>query len=232
MKNTLGVMQPYFFPYLGYWQLLNAVDHFVIYDDVQYIKGGYINRNYILLQNKRHTITLQLQGASSSKMINDIMTGSNHKKLLKTIEQAYTKAPFFNQVFPVIEDCLNYDTKNLAELLTYSILNISNYLEIESHFHRSSEINKDLGLDRTERLYFFCQHLNCDRYINAIGGQHLYNKEEFLSQNIELRFIKKEPCAYIQFNSNNFEDNLSIIDVMMFNDRKSIQSLLTSYSLI
>ena len=103
---TLAIMQPYLFPYIGYWQLLNAVDTFVLYDDVNYINKGYINRNSILVDGKAQQFTLELINASQNKLINEIEIGNNSKKLLKTITQSYIKAPFFEDIITLIEEIL------------------------------------------------------------------------------------------------------------------------------
>ena len=108
---NLAVMQPYLFPYIGYWQLIDAVDIFIIYDDVNFIKRGYINRNNILENKTSQLITLELIGASQNKRINEISIGNNVNKLLKTLKQNYLKAPFYKDVFPVLEEILNNEEK-------------------------------------------------------------------------------------------------------------------------
>ena len=114
-------MQPYFFPYIGYWQLIHAVDCFVIYDDVNFIKGGWINRNCILENGKRVFFTLETQGASSNKLINQVLVGENSNILIKTLNQNYQKAPYFQEVNPFLTDILQNSEKNLAKFLSASI---------------------------------------------------------------------------------------------------------------
>ena len=123
-------MQPYFFPYIGYWQLLSVADTFVIYDDVNFIKQGYINRNSILVGNEAQKITLEVIGASSNRLINEVQVGNNTKKLLKGIDQAYKKAPEYEKVFPLIQSVLENQEKNLAKFLGNLIQKISTYLDI------------------------------------------------------------------------------------------------------
>lgn len=232
MSARLGVMQPYFFPYLGYWQLIDAVDDFIIYDDVQYIKSGYINRNRIILQNEAKFITLILQGASSNKMINEIEVGRNQKKMVKSIQQGYAKAPYFKDVMPLIESCILFEESNLGLYLANSITEICNYLKIETSLHLSSALERDETLDRTERLIHFCKHFNSKQYINALGGQELYDKDYFASHDIELSFIDMNDVTYDQFNSNEFISHLSIIDIMMFNSIPDIKTMLGEYKLV
>lgn len=228
---TLAIMQPYLFPYIGYWQLINAVDTFVIYDDVNYINKGYINRNSILVNGKSQQFTLELIGASQNKLINEIEVGNNREKLLKTIKQNYTKAPSFDKVYPIIENIINQNEKNLANFIGYSLEKISNYLEIDTKFVYSSNIKKDNTLKAQDKILEICNILKADKYINAIGGQELYNKEIFKENGIELNFLKTELVEYKQF-KNDFVPYLSIIDILMFNSKDEIKNMLDRYELV
>jgi hypothetical protein len=227
----LAIMQPYFFPYIGYFQLINAADLFVIYDDVNYIKQGWINRNYILANGKKQLVTLQLKGASSFKLINQIKVGENRDRLKKTIYQSYTKAPYFNKVFPVIERCLNSIDHNLATYVTKIVQNITDFLDIQTKLVLSSHIEKNTKLKGQERVLDICTSIKADEYINAIGGQELYSKNEFNNYNIKLYFIKTKDITYKQFN-NEFIPNLSIIDMLMFNSPDEVKEMLKKYELI
>lgn len=230
----IGIMQPYFFPYIGYWQLMNAVDKYVIYDDVNYIKGGWINRNQILMNGKPNIINLKMNGASSNKLINEVNVDNNiiwKNKLLKTIEYSYKKSPYFEVVFPIIKDIIFYDEINLALYLANSIKKIASYLDIKTEIILSSNINKENNLKGQDKVIEICEILNASEYYNAIGGVELYSTENFKSNGIELRFLRTEFIEYEQFN-NDFTPNLSIIDVMMFNSKKEIRSILDMYSLM
>lgn len=224
-------MQPYFMPYLGYWQLIKAVDKFVIYDDVNFIKGGWINRNNILLNNQRFLINLLLSGASSNKLINEIKVQGNQTKLIKTIESAYKKAPMFDTVFPLFLQIMSFCNNNLAKFIGNSLIEVTNYLMIETEFIYSSDIEKDNSLRAQDKILHICNLLGAKQYINAIGGQELYDKESFDSQGLKLNFIKSELPPYKQFN-NEFIPGLSIIDVMMFNSVEEINGMLDKYELI
>jgi len=224
-------MQPYLFPYIGYWQLLSAADTFVIYDDVNFIKQGYINRNSILVGNKEQKITLEVLGASSNKLINEAQVGNNVKKLLKGIDQAYKKAPEYKKVFPLIQSILENPEKNLAKFLGNSLQKVSAYLEITTKIIYSSDLKKDNNLKAQDKVLDICHRLEASRYINAIGGQELYSKEAFKSEGIELNFIKTEFMEYKQF-ENEFVSYLSIIDIMMFNSVDDIKEMLNRYELI
>lgn len=145
----IGIMQPYFFPYIGYWQLINAVDKYVIYDDVNYIKGGWINRNRILINDKPSFINLKMNGSSPNKLIKEIHVSNDNRwknKLLKSIELSYRKAPFFEMSFPIIEEIINHDEVNLSLYLENLIKRIAEYLEMNTEFVLSSNIEKDNSL--------------------------------------------------------------------------------------
>ena len=227
----LGIMQPYFLPYIGYWQLINAVDEYVIYDDVSYIKGGWINRNKLLLNEKEFMFNLILFGASPNKLINEIFVAENQSKLIKTIETAYKKASYFDNVFPVIRNIFEYENKNLARLIGNSIIQIANYLDVKTKFIYSSEIEKDCLLKGQEKILNICDIVQATEYCNAIGGMNLYNKLDFETNNIKLFFLKTQPIEYTQFN-NTFVPNLSILDVMMFNSVEEINNMLDKYELV
>jgi len=224
-------MQPYFFPYIGYWQLLSTADTFVIYDDVNFIKQGYINRNSILVGSETQRITLEVIGASSNKLINEMQVGNNAKKLLKGIDQAYKKAPQYEKVFPLIQNILENPEKNLAKFVGNSLIQIAKYLDCDTKIRYSSDIKKDNQLKAQAKILDICHHLDASHYINAIGGQKLYNKEVFEANNIDLKFLETELTEYKQF-KNEFVPYLSIIDILMFNSKKNIQNMLNNYKLI
>lgn len=231
----LGIMQPYFFPYLGYWQLINAVDKFVIYDDVNYIKGGWINRNRILLNGSAHYINMYMNGASSNKKINEIDLEKNIHMLnknIKMLEAAYKDSPFFGKVFPLIKNVMyNLEANNIAEYIENIIREISIYLDISTEIIVSSNIKKNNYLKAQDKVIEICKILNADEYVNAIGGQSLYSKKAFSEEGIVLKFIKENDIVYKQYD-NEFVRDLSIIDVLMFNSKEDVKKLLQEYNLI
>lgn len=225
----LAVMQPYLFPYIGYYQLAYHADMFIFYDDVNYIKGGYINRNNILTKNGKLLFTVPVNQASSFKKINELEFSSNIKKVLATIQQAYSKAPNFNAVYPMIEKILLSEDRNVAKIASNSIIEIFNYLEIPFKYEFSSNIDYDRELDAKNKLFSFCKLYNAQKYTNTPGGRSLYNKDEFKSKNIELTFIETDDITYTQFNNEKFESNLSIIDLLMNLNKEQIIKLLGIY---
>ena len=230
----LGIMQPYFFPYIGYWQLMNAVDKYVIYDDVNFIKGGWINRNRILLNGKPQYFNVQMKGASPFKLINEIEINSSESSInknLKTIYMAYHQAPYFEKVNFLLEKILETQTDNLAEYVINSIRCVAEYLEIKTEIVISSLLSKSNKLKGQDKVIEICKKLNATDYYNAIGGMDLYSFYEFKKNGINLSFLKTNDICYEQFN-NEFVSNLSIIDVMMFNSKDEIKEMLDDFTLI
>lgn len=222
-------MQPYFFPYIGYFQLISAVDKFVIYDDVNFIKRGWVNRNRILINKEAKLISLSLIKASQNKLINEIII-KDKGTILKTIKQNYSKTAYFKDVFPIIEDIVNYSENNLSRYLFYQIKKITEYLQINTTLVPTSTIYEVNKLKGQNRIIEICRKENMDTYINAIGGKELYDLGTFQDNGFNLKFIQMENIEYNQ-NNNKFIPNLSIIDVLMFNSKEEIARLLKQYSL-
>ena len=225
-----AIMQPYLFPYLGYFQLIRAVDTFVVCDDVNYIKGGWINRNFILSQHHPHRITMSLQNSSQNRLINQILVAPVRDNLLETIRRSYAKAPQYSVVFPLIEEILLQQEENLASYLDHGLRRVCDYLGLRPQWHVSSALKKENSLRGQEMVLAICEELGATHYINAPGGKELYNREDFAHRGMQLSFVQPKPVTYPQF-GNPFAPNLSIIDVMMFNDQEHCGRLLEEYVL-
>jgi hypothetical protein len=234
----IAIMQPYLFPYLGYFQLINAVDNFVIYDDVKFIKNGWINRNYILANGNKNLFKFSLKKDSSSLNIDkrffSIKISDEIENFIKTLQFAYHKAPYFNESYRFICNLLSTldPSKNVGSNIGNTIIKISEYLGIKTKFIFSSNLNySQLQILKGQtRVLEIVKVLKGLTYINALGGKSLYSKETFKNKNIVLYFLEPLPFQYKQFN-NEFIPNLSIIDVMMFNSQKKIYSQLKQFRL-
>jgi hypothetical protein len=207
----IAVMQPYLFPYIGYWQLLNAVDLFVIFDDVHYIRKGFIDRNSILLNGHPHKIKLELLGASQHKKINEIDVGENRLKLLKTIDLAYRRSIQHPIFYPIVEKILLNPEKNLARYLEFSIMELSTYMKIRTKILRSSSFTY-LGQGKS-KIIPLVRELGGTTYVNSEGGRALYRAEDFCEAQIGLTFLGNEQRPYAQ-SSKNFTPNLSVLDLL------------------
>lgn len=231
----LAIMQPYFMPYIGYFQLINSVDQFIIYDNIQYTKKGWINRNRILMNGKDQLITLPIKKDSDYlNVVERELSESWDKdknKIINIIKSSYSKSPYFQEVFELLSKCLNNPEKNLFKFIYDSIVLINDYLAIKTPIVISSSINADHTLKSQDKVLSLCKAQKADVYINSIGGVELYDKAIFKQNGIKLNFIKSDPIKYKQFN-NEFISWLSIIDVMMFNSKEQIQEYLNKYTLI
>lgn len=232
--KTIAVMQPYFFPYIGYWQLIHAVDRFVIYDDLNYIKGGWINRNRLLINGEPAFITAPLQQPSPYKRICDIAMQPSfawRDKLVKMIEITYRKAPCFAETFPVIERLINCEASNLADYLAHQLQTLAAFMEIKTEFVVTSRCYENERLSGQARVLDICKLEEASAYINPQGGQTLYDAAIFRSTGIDLRFIVMRPLPYKQ-RSVEFVPNLSIIDALMGIGPVEIMQHLDAFDLI
>lgn len=227
-------MQPYFMPYIGYWQLIDAADIFVVFDDVNYIKKGWINRNRILMNGTELLFTLPVTGVSQNKKIKEhyFYDGRAAKnKLWTTIHMAYGKSSQFADISRLIQNIITDEEDNISLYIRKSIEQICRYLNISTQIINSSEIDKDPLKKGEDKIIEICMKLEADTYVNPIGGMELYHKQRFSEQNMDLRFIKSEKFQYQQM-SEDFIPGLSILD-MLFNVCKSdLAVYLKKYSLI
>lgn len=228
-------MQPYFFPYIGYFQLMAAVDTFVVYDNIEYTKKGWINRNRILINGLDAFISVPIKKDSDYLQIKDRWLANSWPKdrikMLNRITDAYRKAPQFSEVFPLIEDCLVQQENNLFRFLFQILEKIKSFLKIETSFLISSEIPINHNLKADQKVISLSQAVGADEYINPIGGLKLYDKKQFKEKGIELYFVKTGQIVYQQFD-HDFTPHLSIIDVMMFNSPSAIKKMLNEYQLV
>ena len=241
----LAIMQPYFMPYLGYFQAISAVDKYILYDKVNFIKRGWINRNQIFVQNLgKEYITIPLKTKSSNLLISDVIIDNSlqwRKKILNLIYYNYKRAISFEEVYPLLTDIINTNVDTISEYNYLTLSSVCNFLDMKtqieiSGFDDYNEIEnylKTLGdeIRKNERIFSICKQQGADIYINAIGGQELYSKEEFKENGIDLYFIKMDDIKYKQF-SDEFVPYLSIIDVLMHNGKEGTKELLNRYTLM
>ena len=231
----VAIMQPYFFPYIGYFQLINAVDKFVIYDNIEYTKKGWINRNRILKEGFDLMISLPLKKDSDFLFVNQRYLAEDwsksKQKLINSIKESYRKAPHFEDTFNLVQEIFNYSNSNLFEFILHSVLQTCKFIGIETEIIVSSTLDYNNELKSEEKVIAICKSIEATQYINSIGGVELYNKNNFSDQGIELNFIKSKPIIYNQF-KNEFVPWLSIIDVMMFNSPEEINLMLNNYTLL
>lgn len=230
----LAIMQPYFFPYIGYFQLIEAVDVFIVYDNIKYTKKGWINRNRMLQNGKDVMFSLPLKSDSDYLDVceRELAADFNRDKLLNKFKRAYQGAPYFAQTFPLVEQIVRYDDANLFRFLHHSLARTCEHLAITTEILISSDIAIDHDLKNQDKVLALCEAVGSTTYVNAIGGMDLYSREAFREKGIELKFIRSKPFEYPQFDDA-YVPWLSMIDVMMFNSLDTIRNCIsTNYELI
>ena len=229
-------MQPYLFPYIGYFQLVQAVDRFVVYDDVAYIKQGWINRNRMLINGEPAFFTVPIKHASSFALIRDTLIDDDQQheqwveKLLKSFDNAYRRAPEFARVFPLLESVFSSKPLRIADLALASLKAVARFLDIRTTFVESSSGYGNAQLKGEERVLDICAAERATEYINVPGGRALYSPERFAARSVKLAFLEPRPVEYRQFGSP-FVPSLSIVDVLMFNPVETVRGFLTDYDL-
>ncbi len=234
MDMKIAIMQPYFFPYIGYFQLINAVDKFIIYDDVNYINKGWINRNRILINKQPCIFSIPLKKASQNRKIYEIEMAADRRwkqKFIKTLEIHYKKAPNFEIAISLIKTLLAEDYQYIVQLILHCLHELMLYLQLNTKLIETSKVYNVQPLKGKEKILEICKKEKATRYINPIGGQNLYSKEEFKQKGIDLNFLKTNNIYYKQY-GNEFVPDLSIIDLLMFNSQVKLQQMITEYELI
>lgn len=231
--RRIAIMQPYFLPYIGYFQLLTSADLFVVYDNIKYTKKGWINRNRFLSNGESADFVLPLKKDSDFLDVRDrsLAEDFDRRKLLNRFREAYRKAPCFSETYPLIESLVLNPERNLFHFIDHSVRSLAERLGIPTRIVPSSSLDIDHTLKSQDKVLAICKYLGATTYINAIGGRELYAQEVFSSQGIDLRFIRTHPIEYPQF-GNAFVPWLSILDVLMFNTIERARGYLERYELI
>lgn len=232
----IGIMQPYFFPYIGYFQLISAVDRFIAYDDVTFIKQGWINRNRILANGTSSLFSVPLSGAGSHALIRDVIINKALyadwcKKFYKTLAQYYRKAPQYDNVLPMIKVVLDSEPQLISTYALQSIKAVCAYLAINTEIVETATNYQNSHLKAEDRVIDICRQECTQIYVNAAGGRELYSHDNFKRNGIELKFLKSRDISYKQLGYP-FVPWLSIIDVLMFNTPETVHELVNQYDLV
>lgn len=228
-----SIMQPYFLPYLGYFQLIHASDLFVVYDNIKYTKKGWINRNRMIRNGDTAVFSLPLKSASDFLPISErvLADSFDRGKFVRQIEGAYAKAPEFKTVMPLVAGIINHPQNGLFDYIHHSLREICNYLEISTPMHVSSRTpvpDEAVGQDKVIAL---CKHFDSDAYLNLPGGRELYSAGDFEREGIELHFIEMDDRPYPQL-ADEFFPKLSILDVLMSVSAEEINhTMLPAYTI-
>jgi hypothetical protein len=253
----LALMQPYFLPYIGYFQLIHAVDKYVFFGYLNFGKNEWSHRNRYIIKNVGPAFfTLRLLSRSQYKRFNEIYLDPSlywRNKLIKSIVLNYSKSPYFEETIDLIHSIIFSDIEILDQFNANSIISICKHLDINTKIQQyplayleiekkltetcnnlksnSMPINKQTLDKKTKRVLEICKYEKADVYINPIGGKNLYNKQVFAEYGIDLFFIKTQSIEYKQ-QWNKFEPNLSIIDVLMNCGKENTKAFLKEYDLV
>jgi hypothetical protein len=230
----LAIMQPYFFPYIGYWQLAQVADRMVIYDDVNYIVGGWVNRNRILINGLARYITVPVSGASPHQHICDLTlarTGRWRDKLLKAIELTYRRAPHFSEVFPLLRDLVDHPVDNLSAYLAHQIQELTRFLQLNTTLISTSRLYANSHLSGQDRVIDICRREGASEYVNLAGGRELYDARQFAQAGVRLEFISMRSLPYWQA-TDSFVAHLSIVDALMGLGRAGMAPHLQAFDLV
>lgn len=223
-------MQPYFFPYVGYFQLIAAVDLFIVYDNIKYTKKGWINRNRMLQSGKDAMFSLPLRSDSDSLDVRDraLAADFNRDKFLNQLRGAYSRAPNFAEVFQMVERAVRHENTNLFAYLHHALIRTCEHLGLTTPIRISSTVSIDHGLKNQDKVIALAKAVGATTYVNAIGGLDLYDRETFQGNGLELEFIRSRAFEYQQF-GDPFVPWLSIIDVLMFNTLEAVRTITSSH---
>lgn len=228
-------MQPYFLPYIGYFQLINAVDEFIVYDNIQFSKKGWFHRNRMLQNGKDEYFSLTLKKDSDYLDVRDRQLSdtwdTDKEKILRRIKENYRKAPFYESTFGLIEEVFNYSNTNLFEYIFNSLKVLTAHLNIDTKLTISSTLPINHSLKSQDKVIELVKSINGNTYLNPIGGFDLYSTKEFEQQGLHLQFHKAKPIQYTQF-KNEFVPWLSVLDLLMFNDKSQIIEWLAAFDIL
>ena len=231
----LGVMQPYFFPYLGYFQLIDAVDVFVFYTDVNFVKQSWMNRNSILGRDGKLLFSIPLSNGKSGVKIHDVQISQKRevweKKFMRTLEYSYRKAANYEVGYELVRECFSFQGASLAEFNVHSVVTLCQWMGINTKIVQSSEGYQNRERERVSRLIDICQKEGADCYVNSPGGRSLYTQEDFQQSDIKLRFLEPKLKEYPQSEQKSFVEGISIIDLVMNIRAEEVKALLSGYQI-
>jgi hypothetical protein len=225
----LAIMQPYFLPYIGYFQLMAAVDKFVVLDDVNFINRGWINRNRIAVNGEPYWLTLPLAKASQNRLINEIKILDDplwKRKMIRTLELSYRSAPFAHEVWPMLSDLLEEARGSLSAFLFRHLRRVVDYIGIDVSIEPTSAIYPKEGRAGQERILDICRREGATSYVNLPGGRELYDPPTFAASGIKLLFIEPNLEALALRHSGRGAPSLSILDLLMLNSPATIHEVI------
>ena len=235
-KKCIAIWQPYFFPYIGYWQVIHVADTFFVGDNAHYIKNGWIHHNRILGQDDQPLdFGIQVSHASVDRYINETKRVVNLKradKMCRVLEYYYSKAPHYNEAMDVIRPILMDEETDLTRYLVGQLKTVATYLGITTEIRLLSEVSARWDCQAPEVIRRTCRHFGCSDYINSITGTKYYAKEAFGEMGIDLHFIRRNDDIHYKQRCDEYVPDLSIIDTMMYCSREEMHDMLDRYHFV
>lgn len=230
----LAIMQPYLFPYLGYFQLLNAVDRFVLLDDAAHIRRGWVNRNALAGRDARQPFVFPVAYAPRDAAILDVRLHEPEqaaRRFMRTLAHLYGQAPFYGPVSELISGILSGGEERLALVIRHSLERIAAYLGIATPIVSAAERHGEIRSRGARRILDICRAEGATTYLNPEGGTELYDPAPFAEAGIALRFLHHRPLPYDR-RGGVFLERLSIVDAMMYNAPEAFGPLLGACDLV
>lgn len=231
----LAVMQPYLFPYLGYWQLIANTDKFIFFDVVQYNKRSWMNRNRVLhFDDKKEFqyITVPVKKHEKGTLIKDILIndGEDYRSKILGNLTVYKRrsAPYYQEVLDLVDRVLKSSEHSLLGLSIFSVHEVFKYLGLSFEYDIASRIDFDRGVIEGpgDWALSICKSLSAGSYVNPPGGYDIFDEGKYKGNGVDLSFIRPRLTEYFQGNGERFLPGLSIIDVLMFNSPEDVRDIL------
>jgi len=231
----LAIMQPYFLPYIGYISLVKHTDRFVLFDTVQFIRHGWIERNRVLKDSGWQYIKVPLQKHSLNTKIQEIKINNVENwrdKIFAQLQYYKRIAPYYAETIEVIKKGMAEKTDSITKLNYCMLQSVCKYLHISFNCSIFSEmdINIEAANEPDEWALNICKAMGYDEYWNPPNGKSFFDPAKYVKAGIKLVFLEQVLSVYPQGKGRaNFEPGLSIVDVMMFNPVEAVNAMLDDY---
>ena len=235
-KDRIAIMQPYLFPYIGYWQLIQAVDLYVVADNVHYIKHHWINRNRILGEgNQPHPFGIEISHANGERPISEtkrVVSRKQAEYLCRVLKFYYSKAPYYKEAMEVIKPILMDEEADLTRYLVKQLKEVSRYLGIGTEIILLSDVTERGDCTAPEIIRRVCELLGHSTFTSSINGNKYYDKESFRKMGINLEFLVRDEDICYKQRCDKFVPDLSIIDAMMYCSREELHGMIDRYHFV
>jgi predicted CopG family antitoxin len=219
--NTVSVMQPYFFPYFGVFELIKKSNIHVILDNVGFRKKGFINRNYLIYDGARYDFNLRINKISQNKKIKDHTIFDNSENFLKLFSMLDLEKTYKSDITEILKDAKD---KSVSDVLSKLLERTMKELDIKTSILYASNMNLDDQNVAQDRILDICENLKATSYINLPGGRKLYNQFDFRKKSINLDFLQPDLNTFSENHKIKYQ---SILGLMHKYDSQYVRDALT-----